>query len=381
MIYLNKETKEKSNMALINEHEDLFNSRSYYAKESVEYYIKELDKHRDDKDYVIDLDDLDDLEFLLNEYGLIDKKIEAYEIIGDIYFNARDYEKEYEYMSRAWELGTICPDKKSYYRIMIKLANNYIERGKCQDAIRLYQKALLNIDEIPENYLGYLYYNYALANYRLDMFTIALGIISDLLRFTERKDYDLWAKAYALEGVCYFRMGDYELALSSYNKALQVMTFTGCSEAKYLIYGNMAEVYTKFKDNNRAYKYLDGIIKDIDEIDKSSYEYPRICNQLAVSYENLGDLEKAEKHYKESLEYSKKNVQKDYVLKNLISLIDLNTKIKVKDIGVIMEKYSDHIIQDIKINDSLLVFLKCLKTYINNKEYDGFAKLIDNIIE
>ena len=58
---------------------------------------------------LIDVDDIDDLEFLLNEYDLMDKKIKAYELIGDIYFNSRDYEKEYEYMSKAWELTTRYP--------------------------------------------------------------------------------------------------------------------------------------------------------------------------------------------------------------------------------------------------------------------------------
>ena len=371
---------EERNLDLIIDPEDLFNPLRYEAKEKVEIFIAELDKHKKDKDYVIDLDDLDDLEFLLNEYDLMDKKIKAYEFIGDIYSNARDYEKEYEYMSKAWELRTRYPKRRLNYRVAIKLGSNYIDRGKYQDAITLYQKALVNIDDILEKHLIYLYYNYALAYFRLNMYSVSLAIISDLLKYTERKDYDLWRRTYNLEGLCYFEMGDYESSLGSYNKALQVLTFTGYSDFKYIIYGNIAEVYTKLNDENRAYKYLDGILTDMDRLDKDSYNYSAICNQLALSYENLGEFEQAEKYYKESLEYSKKNIQQDYILKNLICLMKLNTKVKVKDVFQIMEEYHGDIMSGIKVNDSLLLVFKYLKAYVDNKEYGKLEKLVENVI-
>ncbi|WP_229768574.1 tetratricopeptide repeat protein [Tissierella pigra] len=377
---INKILEEK-NIDLIIDPEDLLNSRRYEAKEKVEEYIAELDKHKKQKDYIIDSDDLDDIEFLLNEYDLMDKKIKAYEIIGGIYFNSRNYEKEYEYMCKAWELTTRYPKRKLNYRIMIKLANNYIDRGKYQDAITLYQKALLNVDNIPEKYLIHLYYNYALAYYRLKMYSPSLEIISDLLRYTERKDYDLWRMAYNLQGVCYFEMGNYESALSSYNNALQVLTFTGYSDIKYLIYGNIAEAYLRLKDVNRAYKYLDAILKDKVELDKDSDNYSVTCRQLAICYESLGKLEEAEEYYKESLEYAKRNVQQDYVYKNILSLIELSKKMQDNNICQIIEQYNDDIVFGMKSNNDSSLIFKCLKTYVDNKEYDRFEKLIDNIIK
>ncbi|WMM25132.1 hypothetical protein RBU61_00300 [Tissierella sp. MB52-C2] len=74
-------------------------------------------------------------------------------------------------MLKAWELTARYPKRKLNYRIIIKLTNNYIDRGKYQDAIELYQKTLLNIDNIPEEYLSYLYYNYALCYYRLKVYS------------------------------------------------------------------------------------------------------------------------------------------------------------------------------------------------------------------
>ncbi|WP_244971131.1 tetratricopeptide repeat protein [Tissierella pigra] len=377
---INKILEEK-NIDLIIDPEDLLNSRRYEAKERVEEYIAELDKHKNQKDYIIDSDDLDDIEFLLNEYDLMDKKIKAYEIIGDIYFNSRNYEKEYEYMCKAWELTTRYPKRKLNYRIMIKLANNYIDRGKYQDAIALYQKALLNVDDIPERYLIHLYYNYALAYYRLKLYSPSLEIISDLLCCTERKDYDLWRMAYNLQGLCYFEMKDYESALSSYNNALQVLTFTGYSDIKYLIYGNIAEVYLKLNDINRTNIYLDMILRDIAELNKNSDLYYKISHRVAYIYENLGEIEKAEKHYRESLEYAKRNVHQNYISKNILSLIELNKKVKVKDICQVIEQYNDDILFGIKSNNDSSLIFKCLKTYVDNKEYNRFEKLIDNIIK
>lgn len=372
---------EERNMDLIVDVEDLLNPRRYEAKEKVEVYISQLDKHRVEKDYVIDPDDLDDLEFLLNEYDLVDKKIKAYEVIGDIYFNSRDYEKEYEYMLKAWELRTRYPKRNQNYRIMIKLASNYIDRGKYEDVIRIYQNALLNAETIPNKYLIHIYYNYALAYYRLKMYSVSLEIISDLLQYSMTKDYDLWRKTYILEGVCYLEMGEYESALSSYTKALQVITFTGYSDLKYLIYANIAEVYTKLKDENRAQQYIDGILKDIDKLDKDGERYCKICHGLATVYESLDNLEKAVNYYKLSLEYASKNNQQNYILKNITALTELNTKIRVENIHTILEEYNSIIISNINAYDGLLATFKSLKSYIQNKEYNGLEKLIDNIIK
>lgn len=375
---INNVLQERS-IDLIIEPEDLFNPRRYNAKEEVERYIAELDKNRDDKSYTIDLDDLDDLEFILNEYDLMDEKIKVYEIIGDIYFNNKDYEKEYEYMLKAWELTTRYPKRKLNYRIVVKLANNYIDRGKNEEAIALFEKALLKTEDIPEKYLIHIYYNYSLAFYRLERYPLSLEIISDLLNYTKRKDYDLWNKAYNLEGLCYFKMGEYEKSLNSYKKALQVLAFSGYSDDKYLLYGNIAEVYTKLNDEDRAYKYLDTIVENIDKLDNGLYSYSAICTQLAVTYENLRDYDLAEIYYKISLEYAKKNGYNNHIIKNLRSLIKLNDKKEIENISNIIEQCNDDVISNITINDNVLLMLKFMKVYVDNQEYDKFDKLIEDI--
>ena len=372
---------EQREMDLIIESEDLFDLRRYYAKERVETYISQWDKRRKDEDYIIDEDDLDDLEFVLSEYNLMDKKLKVYELIGDIYRDKKDYENSYSYYLRGHELIYRYPNRKSNYLLTIKLGTNYIYRRKYEDAVSVFQTALINIDNIPEKYLIYIYYNYALAYFELKMYSSSLKVISDLLRYIERKDYDLWRRTYNLQGLCYLEKGEYESALSSYNNALQVLTFTGYSDFKYLIYGNIAETYTKLNDEKRAYRYLEAVLEDIDKLDKSSYSYPQICNQLAISYENLGDFKKAEKYYKESLKYAKKSVQQDYVLRNLMALMELNTKAGVNDIFKIMEEYYESIVSDIKINDSLLAIFKYLKTYTDSQEYFRLEGLIDSIIK
>lgn len=361
------------------EPEDLFNPRRYDAKEEVEKYIAELRKNKDDKSYTIDLDDLDDLEFILNEYDLMDKKIKVYEIIGDIYFNNKDHEKEYEYMLKAWELTTRYPKRKLNYRIVVKLANNYIDRGKNEEAIALYEKALLKTEDIPEKYLIHIYYNYSLAFYRLERYPLSLEIISDLLNYTKKKDYDLWNKAYNLEGLCYLKMEEYEQSLNSYNKALQVLAFSGYSDIKYLIYGNIAEVYTKLNAEDRAYKYLDTIVENIDKLDNGLYSYSAICTQLAVTYEILKDYDLAERYYKRSLEYAKKNGHHNQIIKSMTSLIKLNDKKEIENISNIIEQCNDDVISNITINDNVLLMLKFMKIHIDNQEYDKFDKLIEDI--
>jgi len=364
---------------LIIDPEDLFNPLRYDAKKRAEIYIAELDKHKNDRNYIIDPDDLDEFEILLDEYNLMDKKIKGYESIAYIYFNKREYKKEYEYLLKAWELRTRYPNRKLNYRIMIKLGSNYINTGRYEDAIALYQKSLLNIDDILEKHLIYLYYNYALACSRLNMYSVALEVISTFFEHSKKDDYDLWNSVYVLEGLCYFKMEEYELSLNSYNKALMYTKF-GYGDAKYIIYGNMIEIYTKLNDENGIYKYLNAILRNFNEFDKDSSNYSKICNRLARTYEGLGQLEESEHYYKESLEYSKKNIQEENVIKNLTSLMDLNNKAEVKDIFKIMEEYNNYTISELKVDHRLLLIFKSLKTYIDNKEYDQFERLIDILI-
>jgi tetratricopeptide (TPR) repeat protein len=372
---------EKRNVDIIVDPEDFFNPGRYDAKESVEEYITEWNKHKDDKDYIIDKGDIDVIDLFLNQYNLMDKKIKAYEIIGDIYCKNRDYEKEYEYMLKAWEATAKYPKRKLNYRIVTKLGNNYVDRGKYQEAVSVYQNALMNTDNIPEKYLAHIYYNYAIAYYELKMYPLALELIADTLRYSENKNYDLWKLAYVLQGLCYLEMGENESALNSYTKALQVQAFTRHSDFKYLIYGNIAETYIKLKDINNANKCLDIILQDLDKLDKDGEFYSKICHEVAFIYKNLGELEQAEKYYKESLEYAEKNVEHGYIPRNIKSLFRLDDEKKIEDLSAIMEGHEERFIYELEPNDHLFLLLKQLERYSNNKEFDKFKKLLAVLIK
>ena len=118
-----------------------------------------------DKNYELELEELNEIENFLNKWNYIDKKIKAYELLGDIYYNAKDSNKEHYYYLKALEVSYEHPYMKERYKIILKLVYNCILTEKFDEAIRLCNFALSTQEDIPEKYKGVFYYNNGLAYY------------------------------------------------------------------------------------------------------------------------------------------------------------------------------------------------------------------------
>ena len=363
------------------EDKDFKMSYRFKAKHEIKKYIEKLKLGKEQQDYEIDLDDLDDIEFLLKEYDLVDEKIVIYELLSDIYYNHMEYDKEYEYLLKAWELMNRYPPEKTNYRITIKLANNYLDARKYKEVIRLYQKALIEIDYIPNKYKLHLYYNYALANRKIKMYSFALGVLEDLLKYTEREDYNLWANAYILKGICHYELEDYDQAIVDYNKALQVLSFVGYTNKKELIYYNIAICYIRLNDLDSTYKYLDGILEGLKDLEEVPMQKASVLYKLGRLYRELDKYKESEEHLKESLQIAIDINYKEKILLNVESLIELNEVNKVENILDIIDKNLKYICEDMQKRDKLKIIFKSLSIYNSQKQNEKLQNLINKILE
>ena len=77
--------------------EDILNPNRYDARKQANFYIEKLQHHLDEKIYDFELEELNKIETFLNKWNFIDKKVKTYDLLGDIYYNAKDSIREYYY--------------------------------------------------------------------------------------------------------------------------------------------------------------------------------------------------------------------------------------------------------------------------------------------
>ncbi|MBU5440153.1 helix-turn-helix domain-containing protein [Tissierella sp. MSJ-40] len=374
------EIMEDKGLDIIIDPEDIFNPDRYNAKKQANLYIKELDKLLTTKNYNIEAKYIEEIEAFLNKWNLIDKKIRVYEILGDIYFYLKDYTKEYYYYTKAWECAFNYPNRKLNYRVMLKLVANCIMTSKYKEATNLCDYAILNKENVPKRYMGILHYNNALAYDNLNLIDKGLEQAREALKYTEDTNYRELGKILNTGGNCYFKVGNYEEALKSYNKAADVLILGDYCDELSLVYANMTETYVKLGYEDRTLKYIEKVLNNIHKLNKSSNYFSKLCTQIAIAYNHLNKYDLAEKYYNESLIYAKKNNQQDIVKNNILDLLHLYDKnLDFNKIHVLFEDYRD-VILNISLDGDVLLLLKTLEFYISNKDENKALQLIKDLI-
>ena len=375
---INKIMEDKG-LDIIIDPEDIFNPDRYDAKKQADLYIEELNKLFSAKNYNIEAEYIDKIELLLNKWNLVDKKIRIYEILGDIYDNLMDYNKGYHYYIKGWECVSNYPNRKSNYRLMLKLVANCIVTSKHEEAINLCDYAILNRKDVPKEYMGILYYNSALAYKGANLIEKCLECISESLKYVEDINHREIGKRLIFQGNCYLAIENYDEALKSYNEAVKILILGSHYDELFLAYANMAEVYIDINYKDKSIEYIYKVLNDLDKIDKSSIYLPILYSQVALVYKKLNDFNLAKKYYSESLTYARKNNQQDRIKKNILELISLRQyNLDTKKIHELFEDYRD-IILNISLDNNILLILKALEFYITNKKETKALQLIKDL--
>ncbi|MBU5440378.1 helix-turn-helix transcriptional regulator [Tissierella sp. MSJ-40] len=374
------EIMENKGLDIIIEPEDIFNPDRYDAKKQADLYIEELDKLFSTKNYNIETEYIDEIESFLNKWNLVDKKIRIYEILGDISYNLKDYTKSYYYYFKGRECTFNHPNRKLNYRITLKLVVICILINKYKEAIDLSNYLILNRENISKEHIGILYYNSALAYEYLGLIDESLEQVLEALKYTEDTNYIQLGKILILQGNCYFKIGSYNEALKSYNKAADALILGDYYDDLYLVYANMTEVYVKMNCKDKILKYINKVLDNITRLNKDSNYFSKLCNQIAIAYNHLNKYDLAEEYYNESLIYAKKNNQQDIVKQNILALFHLYYKnLDLEKIHILFEDYKD-IILNISLDNDILLLLRTLEFYIINKNESKSLQLIEDLI-
>ncbi len=98
---INKTTMER-NLDIYIEPKDILIPERYEANKKADTYIKELKELIKTKNFIIDIEYINEIELFLNKWNLTYKKTKIYELIADIYYNLRDYHSEYTYVIKLY---------------------------------------------------------------------------------------------------------------------------------------------------------------------------------------------------------------------------------------------------------------------------------------
>lgn len=344
--------------------EDILDPERYTAREKANIYIETLKNRLDKEDYEIEFEELNEMENFLNKWNFIDKKVKIYDLLGDIYYNARDPHREYYYYLKALEVSYEYPNMKDRYKIILKLVYNCIINKKFEEAARLCSFALSTQDNMMDKYKGIFYYNNALANFHIGDYSKCLDQLIYSKFYVAYDNYREMKKILILEGTCNSAICNYDGAVRNYNKLLKIIDKNETEEI-CLAYINILQIYIDKNDNKKIIEYRDKVMEYLPSIDKTSYYLPQILFSVSHMYYYLDDYESCEKNLQEALSLSKHHEDKTLFSNIFLELLNLYIKTN-----------KPH-----KIESLVITYEKQLLNFETNKNFEIILKIIHNFIE
>lgn len=359
--------------------EDLLKPERYRARKKANTYIEELEKKLVKKEFEIELEKLNEIEAFLNQWDLVDKKVKIYELLGDIYYTSSDLNKEYYYYFKALEASYDYPNMKNRYKLASKLVYNCIVTGKNEEAISLCSYILLSQNDIPDRYKGIFYYNSAIAHRNLEDIDKCLKALDNA-----KKYFDInvdFKKVLMLEGICYSRVGNYNKALKSYNRILEILDEKNGLDETCVAYINIIQVYMEKDDRENVIKYFDKAMINLPYISEDSFYLPEIYFEVSNIYLYLKNYDSCEKYLNTALVLSKKNGKHNLYKKFLSSLIELYIEADWSDKLYNLIKTLKNEIKNIKLSEEFTLVLKLLLYYIKQNSYMAAEELIADLLK
>lgn len=360
--------------------EDILNPERYESRKKANKYIEKLNRHLSEKDYELEVEELNEIENFLNKWNFIDKKVKIYELLGDIFYNAKDLNREYYYYIKALEVSYEYPNMKERYKLILKLVFNCIVTKKYQEAIRLCDFAITTQEDITEKYKGIFYYNSALAYYHLKDYNKALDQIIYAKFFVAFDDYREMKRILMLEGVCNTNINNYDGALRNFDKLLKIINENDIEEM-CLVYINIMQIHADKNSKEKVIDYLNKVLEFVPKIDKSSYYVVQVLLTIARTYKYLEDFNLYEEFLNRTLYLSYEIKDDNSFVKVLSLLMDLYLENdNYQKIDTLLKKYKKEIL-DCSINDNFAVILKLIYSLIDQDKNWETKYLIKTILE
>jgi len=360
--------------------EDILNPERYEARSVANKYIKMLEKHLQEKNYNLKVDELNEIENFLNKWNFVDKKVKIYQLLGEIYYKAKDPNREYYYYIKALEISYEHPNMKDRYKLILRLVYNCILTKKYHEAIRLCEFALSTQENLADRQKGIFHYNLALSYYYLKDYFSALDQIIYAKYYIPCDYYEYMKKILLLEGACNIVLKNYDGTLRIYDKLLQMIDKDN-PETLSLIYNNILQIYIRKNNRSKVIEYHEKIIQLLQHLDKNSYYLVEILVNIAETYYYLKDYESYEVYLKKALSLSKEAKNKSLIPKALSLLTNYYAETKQFDkIKNLLQEYETEI-YNFKLDENALPFLKMISYFIYNYRNEEAQNMIKKLFE
>lgn len=344
------EINEQKNNSVYVDYKDLLEPKRVKAKEQADVLVNKLKKRLKDKDFKDLEQDINDIELFFEEWSILEKKAELYELLGDIFYLQKDRINEYSYYTKAFEACFSLPYRKKKYELVLKLGATCIDLSKYEEAIRLNSLAINSFDIYSEKVMSGLYFNSGLAYKKMNKFDEALKCIHEAESYLHNDEYSALRPILILKGNCYKDTHKYDEAIKTYKSLISILEAENDYENLCIVYINIADLYKEMDLRTEASEYKDKVMSLIGKVKKNSRYIVDILFELALVLKYLDDIKSAEKLLLTALEYSELNTQDKKKVEILTSLFDLYysqnniegiTTIEDTIIGVLDDKLLD----------------------------------------
>lgn len=321
---INRVSKERNLGVYINP-KDIMDPKRIDAKKKCDEYIEELKKYIQDNIYDLDEKYIKEIIDFLNQWKISEKKVEVYELLGDICYLNGDSKWEYVYLNKALENYYVLPVKNDIHILGRKLISSCINNERYNEAISLCNLDIMYGEHLPKEFQATICYNKALAYKRIKNYDKALKLLDCIEKNYNKTNQHILSKSLILKGTCYYEKDENKQAIEIYKNILEI--FGKNSEEAGLAYSNIITIFRKLDLKDEVIEYKDKLIDILDQLEKNNNKHlMNIYLRLGQAFEYLDNIELAEYYYITAINKGLDRKENNKCSKILFNLLNLYTK-------------------------------------------------------
>lgn len=276
--------------------------------ESLDNYLKSIDKSREINDLKFVADTYVELGFLYQDWSVFSKSIDNFQEAYLIRKELGDFEGEIStlnYIALSYYRGNDLESALNTYQLQLDLANKQKDKNRAVSALR----NIANIHSRFQDFESALRYNLEILEIKKEQGD-SLGI----------------ATYYNNIGSIYKKLDQNNQALTSFKEALKINRELGKDEIdNIVILRNIGVIYQSMRDYRNALKYFKealGILK----LRKDVKEVARTCNYITTIYYGLQDYDNAIQYTNTAIKLAQEANDKETLAKSYKRMSDIYQK-------------------------------------------------------
>lgn len=303
---------------------------------------------------------LSEIQKLLDNYKLRDKKLILYLKLSDIFTNSRDFYKAYLYALRAFENYNGLFNNPELIDLIIKITHYCNHLKKYKETIDFSKLAYIYMPNLPKDKAYKLKFNTIKAYKNLKDYDSALKTIDEIENtFKEKLNWDSTEKISIMvfKANCLSEKNFFIDALQIHKKIL------GLTEDKVELHlvalCNIIEIYIKIKDSQKLKEYIDKSIfylKEYEKLENKIYS-SEIYNIIGLGYYAINKFEMSKLYFNKALSEAKKYKDVDIITSSFGKLLSISIKSNCnEEVNDLKNQLIEIISLDLLSINNLLIF-------------------------